>query len=149
MPRGPRWTDAENNILLKLVERGMTAEDIYKSGLLPGRTVKAIDHQIRRLTFGAQKKKFIGAQIREAEIVDLEAVVRRFVDAFNKVCDLTEYSKEDLERFRIIFSAARSYFDLYFRLEEFSEVKRRVERLERLVSQLAPEEEEEEAQQEA
>ena len=152
MPRGPRWTDAENNILLKLVERGMTAEDIYKSGLLPGRSLPAIQMQISRLrgaSFVKQKKKFIVKQIREAEIVDLEAVVRRFVDAFNKVCDLTEYSKEDLERFRIIFSAARSYFDLYFRLEEFSEVKRRVERLERLVSQLAPEEEEEEAQQEA
>jgi len=92
-------------------------------------------------------KKFqLTGQIREAEIVDLETIVKRFVDAFNKICSMREYSKEDLERFRIIFSAARSYFDLYFRLEEFGEVKRRVERLEGLVARLAVEEE---AQQEA
>jgi len=75
----------------------------------------------------------------ESEIVDLETVVKRFVNAFNKICDLTECSKEDLERCRIIFSAARMYFAIYFRLEEFSEVKSRVERLEGLVTQLKAE----------
>jgi len=141
MGRGPRWTDAENNHLLELVKRGASIEDIYKSGKFPGRTYKAILHQIQRLGahLGTQSKISLGTQISEAEIVDLETVVKRFVDAFNKICGLTECSKEDLERFRTIFSAARVYFDLYFKLEEFSEVKQRIERLEAMVAQLATE----------
>jgi len=127
----------------------MNLEEIVKSGLFPDRSPSAIQMQISRLgrpSFVKQKKKLIVRQIREAEVIDLETIVKRYVDAFNKICDLAEYSKEDLERFRIIFSAARTYFDLYFRLEEFGEVKRRVERLEGLVARLAVEEE---AQQEA
>lgn len=66
--------------------------------------------------------------------MDLETVVKRFVDAFNKIYEVTECSKDDLTRFRMIFTAAKLYIDLYFRLEEFSEVKGRVERLEALVA---------------
>ena len=141
MGRGPRWTEAENKSLLKLIQQGMSAEAIYQSGALPGRTYKAILNQIQRLGahLSSQKNFSLSTQIREAEIVDLETVVRRFVDAFNKICDLTGCTKEDLERFRIIFSAARVYFDLYFRLEEFGEVRRSVQRLERLVEQLQAE----------
>ena len=148
MGRGPRWTDAENKVLLEMVKRGMTIQQIYESGRLPNRTFQAIQNQLKRLgaDLTGHKKFQLTGQIREAEIVDLETIVKRFVDAFNKICSMREYSKEDLERFRIIFSAARSYFDLYFRLEEFGEVKRRVERLEGLVARLAVEEE---AQQEA
>jgi hypothetical protein len=52
---------------------------------------------------------------------------------------LDKCSKAELERFRIIFSAARVYFDLYFKLQSFEEVKARVERVEKLVEQLATE----------
>jgi len=83
-----------------------------------------------------KKKSQLSQQIREAELIDLETVVKRFVDAFNKIWEATECSKDDLTRFRMIFSAARLYFDLYYRLEEFSEVKGRVERLEAPVAQL-------------
>ncbi len=68
--------------------------------------------------------------------MDLETMVKRFVDTFNKICEVTECLKDDLTRFRVIFSAATLYFDLYFRLEEYSDVKGRVERLEALVTQL-------------
>ena len=127
----------------RMVEQGMDVQQIYDSKMFPNRTFNSIKAQMLRLNVGAQllqqKKKSLSPQIGEAEIVELEAIVRRFIDAFNKICGLAECSKEDLERFRIIFSAARTYFDLYFRLEEFSEVEGRVERLEALVAQLAPE----------
>jgi hypothetical protein len=124
-----------------MTEQGMGIQEIYESGKFPNRTFRAIQNQLQRLGAGlsAQKKFQMSAQIREAEIVELETVVRRFVDAFNKICDLTECSKEELERFRIIFSAARVYFDLYFKLQSFEEVKARVERVEKLVEQLAAE----------
>jgi len=138
--RGERWTDKENNLLQDMVKQGITTQQIYESGTFPSRTFRAIENQVKRLdVLTTQKKKSLSGQISEAEILGLESVIRRFVDAFNKICDLTMCSKEDLERFRIIFSAARAYFDLYFRLEEFGEVKNRVERLEALVAQLASE----------
>jgi len=149
MGRGPRWTDAENQTLQKMMEQGMSAEGILKAGIFPNRTFRSIKTQMERLSFAAQKKKTFVPQIREAEIIDLETIVRRFVDAFNKVCDLKEARKEVLERYRIIFSAARTYFDLYFRLEEFSEVKSRVERLEATVAQLEAEKKTENPQQAA
>jgi hypothetical protein len=143
MARGKPWTDEENRLLLEMAKHGLSIQEIYDSGRFPDRTFRAIQEQLQRLGGGAnlsaQRKFQLSAQISEAEIVELETVVRRFVDAFNKICSLEQCSKEDLERFRIIFSAARVYFDLYFKLQGFEEVKARVERVEKLVGQLAAE----------
>ncbi len=141
MGRGKKWTDLENELLAQMTRQGMTVRQIYESGKFPNRSFQALDKQLERLgvDLSRQKKFSLSGQIREAEIIDLETIVRRFVDAFNKICGVKECSKEDLNRFRVIFSAARMYFDLYFKLEEFSEVKSRLERLERLVAQLANE----------
>jgi hypothetical protein len=141
MARGRRWTEAENRLLLEMAKQGMSVQEIYDSGKFPNRTFRAIQQQLQKLgaDYGTNKKFSFSTKISEAEIVELETVVKRFVDAFNKICDLTKYNKQDLERFRIIFSAARVYFDLYFKLQSFEEVKARVERVEKLVEQLATE----------
>lgn len=151
MGRGSRWTEAENQLLQEMVKEGMTVEQIYRSRIFLGRTYKAVLNQIQRLGahLSTQSKTLLSTQIREAEMIDLETMVKRFVDAFNKICDATQCSKEDLERFRIIFSSARVYFDLYFKLEKFSEVKNRVERLEATVAQLEAEKKTEKPQQAA
>ena len=143
MARGKRWTEAENTLLREMAEQGMSVQEIYESGKFPERSYSAIAKQLQRLgaDLSGQRKIQLSGQISEAEVVDLETVVKRFVDAFNKICDLQQCSKEDLERFRIIFSAARVYFDLYFKLQGFEEVKARVERVEKLVEQLAAEKE--------
>jgi hypothetical protein len=145
MARGKRWTEAENKLLLEMIREGMSVQQIYDSGKFPNRSFNALQHQFKQLKklssddyAGKKKISFVG-KIGEAEIVDLESVVKRFVDAFNKICALDKYNKQDLERFRIIFSAARVYFDLYFKLQSFEEVKARVERVEKLVEQLATE----------
>jgi cob(I)alamin adenosyltransferase len=147
MARGRRWTEAENRLLLEMAEQGMSTQTIYESGKFPNRTFQAIQNQLKRLgaDLTGHKKFQLTGQISEAEIVELETVVKRFVDAFNKICDLTKCSKQDLERFRIIFSAARVYFDLYFKLQSFEEVRTRVERVEKLVEQLAAEKKAEKA----
>jgi len=59
----------------------------------------------------------------EAELVDLETVVKRFVDAFNKLCDLTDYDKADLERFRLIHTYARDYPALLAEHERLRQVE--------------------------
>lgn len=129
MPRGRRWADAENRLLLEMVEQGMNAQQIYNSGKLPGRSLRAIETQIQRFPFETQKKKFFATQISEAEIPEFEEVLARYVDAFNKLCEMTEYSKEDLERIRLIFQAVWKYRELYREYERWEELKVRVEKL--------------------
>jgi len=139
--RGDNWTEFDIGLLMEMVRKGMTVQEIYASGKLRGRTFDAIRDQMKGLgsQFTGQKKFFFTSQIQDAEIVGLETIVKRFVDAFNKICDMESCDKLDLERFRIIFSSARVYFDIYFKLHKFEEVESRVERVEKLVEQLEAE----------
>jgi hypothetical protein len=136
---GKNWTEAEEKLLFEMVQRGMNAQQIYDSGMFPNRTFRAILNVVdrTRIDSGAEKEILLKAQIGEAEIIGLDSVVKRYVDAFNKVCDLKSCNKEDLERFRIIFSSARAYFEVYYKFQKYEEVERRVERVEKLVAQLA------------
>jgi len=132
-----RWAPDEIKILREMTSQGMSADDIFKSGKLPRRTSKAITKQIERLgSFVRQTKSFVG-QIKEAKVADLESFVKRYVDAFNKLCELTDYDKEDLERFRLIHSFAVDYPALlaeYERLKQIEEgmeeIRKRLEILE-------------------
>lgn len=139
MVRGENWTEAEEKLLFEMIQRGMNAQQIYDSGMFPNRSYRAIQNEVDRTRAdpGTQKEISLGTQIGEADIIGLDSVVKRYVDAFNKVCDLKSCSKEDLERFRIIFSSARAYFEVYYKFQKYEEVERRVERVEKLVAQLA------------
>jgi hypothetical protein len=136
MAKGKRWTDAEIKLLMEMNQKGTSVEDIIKSGKFPNRTHRAIETAVLRLSFASQKKKSIGTQIREAEIVGLETIVARYVDAFNKICDLKEYDKADLERFRIIFQAAWKYRELFREYEKLEDLEHRVESLEKLLAEI-------------
>ena len=139
MTKRKRWTEAENKLLQEMDKKGMSAQEIFKSGKFPNRTYYAIERQLKRLGFGYQKKKFFGYRIGKAEIPDFDDVLARYVDAFNKLCDMEEYSKEDLERFRIIFMAVWKYRELFREYEEFEEVKADVERLKEQMAELLAE----------
>ena len=142
MGRGRRWTDAECRMLEEMVQNGVTLQGIVGSGKFEGRSLQAIGKQIERLRLRSfvvgGKKSFVG-QIGRAVIPNFEDFVARYVDAFDKLCGMVEYSREDLERFRLIFMAAWKYRDLFREYEKFEEVKVRVERLEKLVEQLLSE----------
>ena len=132
-----RWSPTEIKLLQELVEQGLSADEIFRSGKFPERTHKAITMEISRLGFVEARKKSVETRITEAGIVDLESFVKRYVDAFNKLCDLTDYDKADLERFRLIHTYARDYPALlaeHERLkqveETMAEVSRRLQALE-------------------
>ena len=116
MGRGKRWTDAENTLLMEMTQQGLSLDAIVKSGKFEGRTPQAIAKQIERLKLGCfvgQKEKSFVGQIGKAEIPGFEEILARYVDAFNKLCEKTELTKEDLERIRLIFQAAWKYRELY------------------------------------
>ena len=136
MARGKRWTEAETKLLMEMVKEDKSVEEIIKSGKFPNRTSMAIQNAVKRFSFDSQKKKFIDSQIREAEIVGLETIVARYVDAFNKICDLKEYDKADLERFRIIFQAAWKYRELFREYQKLEDLEHRVESLEKLLAEI-------------
>jgi len=137
MARGKRWTQEENDLLWEMIEKGMTSEDILKSGKFPNRTIMAIQNQMRRLgSFDIQRKKSFDSQIRETEIVGLESIVKRYVDAFNKICDKTDYDKVDLERFRIIFMAAWKYRALFVEYERLKQVEEEISELRKAVEEI-------------
>jgi len=137
MVRGKRWTQEENELLREMIEKGMSSEDILKSGKFPHRTIMAIQNQMRRLgSFDSQRKKSFDSQIRETEIVGLESIVKRYVDAFNKICDKTDYDKVDLERFRIIFMAAWKYRDLFAQYERVRRVEEQIKGLQKAVEEI-------------
>ena len=68
MGRGKPWTDEENELLLKMSEEGRSAQEIYDSHKFPGRTVRAIEMQIKRLSIVSQKENFIVTQITPVDI---------------------------------------------------------------------------------
>jgi hypothetical protein len=140
MVGGKIWTEAENRLLQEMLEKGANLEDIVKSGKFEERSAQAIEKQAQRLgVFVGQKKKFfVGQAIGKAEIPNFDNIMSRYVDAFNKLCDKSEFTKEELERFRIIFMAAWKYRDMFREYEEFDEVKTDIEKLKEQMAQLLP-----------
>jgi len=137
MPKGKPWSEAENKLLLEMAKKGMSVQQICDSGKFPNRTYKAIEHQLKRLgSYGTRKEKFYGTQISKAEIPDFDDVLARYVDAFNQICEKKEYTKEELERFRIIFMAAWKYRELFREYEAWEEVKKDVEWLKTQVAEI-------------
>lgn len=128
MPRGPRWSPSEIILLREMVEKGYTVTDIVKSGKFPGRTIRGIEKQIQRLSIVAQKNFKVG-QIREAEIVGIDTFIKHYVDAFKKICELTEYDKTDLERFRLIFMAAWKYPEVFAAYERVKQIEEGMEEI--------------------
>jgi len=132
MGRGKRWTDAENTLLMEMAQQGLSLEAIIKSGKFEDRTPQAIAKQIERLKLssfvGQNKKSFVG-QIGKAEIPGFEEVLARYVDAFNKLCEKTELTKEDIERIKLIFQAAWKYRELYREYEKWEELEARIDKL--------------------
>lgn len=61
--------------------------------------------------------------------------VGRYADASNKLCSLEEFTRDGLERFKLIFMTAK-FRDLLKEYERIVEVESRVEKLEKLVEQL-------------
>jgi len=133
MGRGKPWTDAENQLLLKMVKEGLTPREIFESGRFSGRTQDSIRVQIQRLGGGSfvQTKHTAIVQTIEPDqkTLTMEDIVKHFTSAFKQICALQEVDKLTLERFRIIFQAAKDYPTLLKTYEKWEEIEKRIEQL--------------------
>jgi hypothetical protein len=85
------------------------------------------------------KRKAAAVELIEgAEIPrDLEPLVAKYINAFNRLCKTTEVSREELQRFKLIFQAAKDYAKLFSAYEEIERVKAEIAELKVSVAQLA------------
>lgn len=138
MPRGEKWTDEENQLLLKMVAEGLSPQAIYDSGKFPGRTVDSIRMQIWRLGSNVITKATAIVTTIEpaAEALSIDELVKLYSTAFKQICELQEVDKLTLERFRIIFQAAKDYGPLLKFYENWEALEQRVKKVEELLAEL-------------
>ena len=138
MARGRAWTEREVNILLEMASKGMSPQEIYDSGKLPGRTFQAILKQLN--TFDSIVKTKTTAIVKTIlpakDALSMDDVVKRFTSAFKQICELQEVDKLMLERFRIIFQAAKDYGPLLKFYENWEVMEQRVAKIEELLAEL-------------
>ena len=137
MARGKPWTEEEIKILREIAEQGLSAQEIYESGKLPDRTYEAIRKQLNLSAIVATKHTAIVETIQPAsDALSMEEVVKLFSTAFKQICELQQVDKLTLERFRIIFQAAKDYGPLLSHYQKWEEVEHRVEELAVAVAEL-------------
>jgi hypothetical protein len=140
MGRGKFWTEEENKLLLKMFEEGKSLEEIYDSGSFPERTVDAIRMQIQRLGLNSFVQTIRGSFVQQIEpakdAMCMEEVVKLFSTAFKHICTLQEVDKFVLERYRIIFQAAKDYGPLLAGYEKWEKIEGQIEELAAAVAEL-------------
>jgi hypothetical protein len=135
--RGKPWTDAELKLLMDMAVQGFNPQQIYDSGKFPERTYNAIKKQMLVLRLVATRQKSIVATIQPSQkTLSMEEVVRLFSRAFKQICGLSVVDKLVLERFRIIFQAARDYGPLLAHYEKWEKIERQIEELAAAVAEL-------------
>jgi len=138
MARGKRWMEQEINFLLEMTNQGMNPQEIFDSGKLQGRTVDAIRKQQKALGSIVQTKRgaIVQTILPAKDVLSLDDVVKRFTTAFKQICELKEVDKLALERFRIIFQAAKEYGPLLKFYENWEVMEQRVAKVEELLAEL-------------
>ncbi len=136
MGRGKRWTREELGLLKEMIQKGMDIDKIVQSGKFKERTHEAIRVQVNRQAFVGQTKKPIVEQIRPVEVISLDEVLKRFTDAFRQICESTELDRTELNRFRIIFSAAKEYAPLLTQYERLKTVEEEIAELKRILDEV-------------
>jgi hypothetical protein len=137
MARGKSWTDEEIKVLRELAEQGLSAQEIYDSGRLPDRTYEAIRKQLNLGSIVATKQTAIVETIEPAkDALSMEQVVKLFSTAFKQICELQQVDKLTLERFRIIFQAAKDYGPLLSSFQRWEKIEKQIEELAAAVAEL-------------
>jgi len=137
MARGKPWTDEEIKVLRELAEQDLSAQEIYESGRLPERTYEAIRKQLNLGGIVATKQTAIVETIEPAkDALSMEEVVKLFSTAFKQICELQQVDKLTLERFRIIFQAAKDYGPLLSSFQRWEKIEKQIEELAAAVAEL-------------
>ncbi len=134
---GTRWTEEENKTLRALVEQGLGAQQIHETGKLPGRTYEAIRKQLNMEALAAAKGSTTVETIEPApDALTLEKVVKLFTTTLDKICQTEKVDKLTLERYRIIFQAAKDYGPLLAGYEKWEKIEKQLDELTSAVAQL-------------
>ena len=134
---GTRWTEEESRVLRELVEQGLGVQQIYASGKLAGRTYEAIRRQVNLEALASAKGSSTVDTIEPAtDAMKIEKVVKLFSTAFDQICQTQTVDKLALERFRIIFQAAKDYGPLLAGYEKWEKIDKRLDELATEVAQL-------------
>jgi len=138
MARGKPWTDEEINLLKALREQRLNAQQIFESGKLPNRSYEAIRKQLKNLRSIVETKRtaIVETILPAKDALSMDDVVKRFTTAFKQICELKEVDKLTLERFRIIFQAAKDYGPLLKFYENWEVMEQRVAKIEELLAEL-------------
>ena len=127
---GTRWTEEENRALRELVEQGLGAQQIHETGKLPGRTYEAIRKQLNMEALAAAKGSTTVETIEPApDALTLEKVVKLFTTTLDKICQTEKVDKLTLERYRIIFQAAKDYGPLLAGYEKWEKIEKKLDEL--------------------
>jgi len=137
MARGKPWTEEELQVLQQMAAQGLNPQQIYESGKLPGRTYEAIRKQVKLGSIVSTNRTAIVETIKPAKnALSMDEVVKRFTTAFKQICSLQETDKLALERFRIIFQAAKDYGPLLASYEKWEKIEKKIEELSAAVAEL-------------
>jgi hypothetical protein len=134
--RGKPWTDAESQILQQMAAQGLNPQQIYDSGKLPGRTYRSIVRQISGSIVYTKPTAIVRTIEPAKNALSMDEVVKRFTTAFKQICNSKEADKLALERFRIIFQAAKDYGPLLANYEKWEKIEKKIEELSAAVAEL-------------
>jgi hypothetical protein len=84
----------------------------------------------------SKSKTFVETIEPSAEALSIERIVKLLSTAFEQVCALNEVDKLVLERFRIIFQAAKDYGPMLAAYEKWDKVEKKIEELSAAVAEL-------------
>jgi ribulose 1,5-bisphosphate carboxylase large subunit-like protein len=75
----------------------------------------------------ARQKAFVETIEQSVDALSMEKVVKLFSTAFEQICAMKEVDKLVLERFRIIFQAAKDYGPLLAHYEKWDKIEGQIE----------------------
>jgi hypothetical protein len=138
MVRGKPWSTVENEALAEMMAQGLDHRQIYAGSRLLDRSLDAIRKHMWLLHSIAEGKSRTSVKaIRPAvDVLSMEMVVKHFCTAFEQICRLTCVDKFNLERFRIIFQAAKDYGPLLAGYEKWEKIEKQIEELKSAVAEL-------------
>ena len=86
MARGKPWTDAELKLLMDMAAQGFNPQQIFDSGKLPGRTLRAIGKQAYCSIVRTFPTAIVHTIEPASDALSMEEVVRLFSTAFKQIC---------------------------------------------------------------
>ena len=130
---GKTWSDEENKLLVAMIAEGPTFQQAFDSMKFPDRTLDSVRGQFQRLSASSptnvERFTIVRAIEPSIDTLTMEKAVKLFSSAFEQICAAERIDKQMLERFRIIFQAAKDYVPLLAGYEKWDKIEKKIEEL--------------------